>query len=175
MGLVKTRQGDGTRVLDYMQTAGIDIISHLLPRDGQPNLDVLADVFEFRRLYGRMVARFTAERATAEDIAKLEAIAERAALCEEGEELLKIDFEFYIGMTQATHNRVLQLLINSIRPAVLSYSSFFAMFNPPAPVVRKQHRDLIKAFQAREADKAAQIIDTYLKRWSDQLNNLKPQ
>src|SRR5207244_3312399 len=31
MGLVKTRQGDGTRVLDFMRTAGVELVSHLIP------------------------------------------------------------------------------------------------------------------------------------------------
>src|SRR5438477_13108906 len=57
MGLVKTRQGDGTRVLDFMRTAGVELVSHLIPVDGRPNLHVLADVLEFRRFFGREVAR----------------------------------------------------------------------------------------------------------------------
>src|SRR6202012_4168708 len=79
MGLVKTRQGDGTRVLDFMQTAGVELVSHLIPGDGAPNLDVLVDVLDFRRWFGREVARLSAERATEEDAKKLEAIAEQAA------------------------------------------------------------------------------------------------
>src|SRR5438034_11807673 len=79
MGLVKTRQGDGTRVLDFMQTAGVELVSHLIPGDGMPNLEVLSDVMEFRRLFGREVARQAADRATADELKKLEAIVERAA------------------------------------------------------------------------------------------------
>ncbi|HEY1586847.1 MAG TPA: GntR family transcriptional regulator, partial [Polyangia bacterium] len=79
MGLVKTRQGDGTRVLDFMQTAGIELVSHLIPGDGMPNLDVLTDVLEFRRWFGRESARLAAERATAEDVKKLEAMADQAS------------------------------------------------------------------------------------------------
>ena len=75
MGLVKTRQGDGTRVLDFMQTAGVELVSHLIPGDGMPNLDVLVDVLDFRRWFAREVARLAAERASAEDLKKLEAIA----------------------------------------------------------------------------------------------------
>src|SRR3954447_23933414 len=54
MGLVKTRQGDGTRVLDFMQTAGMELVRHLVER-GSP--DILGDVLEFRTIYGREVAR----------------------------------------------------------------------------------------------------------------------
>src|SRR5512146_1099578 len=71
MGLVKTRQGDGTRVLDFMQTAGVELISHLIPQSGQegaPNLPVILDVLEFRRWFGRESARLAAERATEADL-----------------------------------------------------------------------------------------------------------
>src|SRR2546430_10697513 len=79
MGLVKTRQGDGTRVLDFMQTAGVELVSHLIPVDGKPNLDVLKDVLEFRRWFGREAARLAAERHTPEDLKKLDDLAARAA------------------------------------------------------------------------------------------------
>src|SRR5260370_35911496 len=78
MGLVKTRQGDGTRVLDFMQTAGVELVSHLIPGDGAPNLQLLVDVLDFRRWFGREVARLAAERATPEDLKEFEGIAEEA-------------------------------------------------------------------------------------------------
>jgi GntR family transcriptional repressor for pyruvate dehydrogenase complex len=177
MGLVKTRQGDGTRVLDFMQTAGVELVSHLvLPVDGKPDLNVLADVLEFRRLFGREVARLSAERATPSDFARLEEIADRAgAASATPEEVLTLDFEFYVALTNASRNRVLQLLINTIRSAVVNYANFFVNFNPPPAVVRKHHRDLLKALQSRESERAAQVADTYLRRGADQmLAILKP-
>src|SRR5207244_336191 len=74
MGLVKTRQGDGTRVLDFMQTAGVELVSHLIPptsEGGVPNLAVLQDVLDFRRWFGRESARLAAERASADDLKRL--------------------------------------------------------------------------------------------------------
>ena len=67
-------------------------------------------------------------------------------------ELLKLDFEFYVAMTHAAKNRVMQLLINTIRSAVMTYAPFFAQFNPPAAAVRKHHRDLIKAIATHDGD-----------------------
>src|SRR4051794_15074961 len=121
MGLVKTRQGDGTRVLDFMQTAGLELISHLIPGDGTPNLPVMADVLDFRRWFGRESARLAAERATEEDVRALEAVAQRAD--QDGvdpAELLRIDFEFYVALTAAAKNAVMKLLINTMRPAVVN-------------------------------------------------------
>ena len=177
MGLVKTRQGDGTRVLDFMQTAGVELVSHLIPGDGAPNLDMLTDVLDFRRWFGREVARLASERATDEDVKRLESIAEQAADPQlDLNELLKLDFEFYVAMTQVGRNRVMQLLINTIRSAVMSYAPFFSQFNPPPLAVRKHHRDLIKAIASHDGDGASKVADGYLKKGTDTfLATVRPQ
>jgi len=177
MGLVKTRQGDGTRVLDFMQTAGVELVSHLLPNDGKPNLEVLCDVLEFRRFFGREVARQAAGKAGAEELRKIEDVINKAAdPALDNETVMKLDFEFYVELTRAGKNRVFQLLINTIRAAVVNYSGFFAMFNPPPAVTRKHHRELFKALQARDGEKAAQIAEAHLKKGAEQLlASFKPE
>jgi DNA-binding FadR family transcriptional regulator len=173
MGLVKTRQGDGTRVLDFMQTAGLELISHLIPPSdsgGTPNLTVLGDVLDFRRWFGREAARMAAERATEEDIKTLESIADKAGdpNVDVGE-LLKLDFEFYVALTHAGKNAVLRLLINTMRPAVLNYAPFFAQFNAAPATVRKHHRDLIKSIREKDGEGASKTADGFLKKGSEQL------
>lgn len=173
MGLVKTRQGDGTRVLDFMQTAGVELVSHLIAGEGTPNLQVLLDVLDFRRWFGRETARLAAERAGAEDLKRLESLAEKAAdPAIDASELLKLDFEFYVVVTLAAKNRVMQLLINTIRAAVMSYAPFFAQFHPPAQAVRKHHKDLIKAIAQKDAESAAKVADAYLKKAIEQVQQI---
>jgi DNA-binding FadR family transcriptional regulator len=173
MGLVKTRQGDGTRVLDFMQTAGVELVSHLIVGDGAPNLQILLDVLDFRRWFGRETARLAAERATADDLKKLEQVAEKAAdPAVDVNELLKLDFEFYVLLTHAAKNRVMQLLINTIRAAVLSYAPFFAQFYPPAATVRKHHKDLLKSVAQKDAEGSAKLADAYMKRAIETLSQV---
>jgi GntR family transcriptional repressor for pyruvate dehydrogenase complex len=176
MGLVKTRQGDGTRVLDFMQTAGVELVSHLIPGDGMPNLDILTDVLEFRRWFGREVARLAAERATPDDVKKLENVAEQASDPQlDMNELLKLDFEFYVLLAQVARNRVMQLLINTMRSAVMSYAPFFAQFNPAAPAVRKHQRDIIKAVATKDGDGACKVADAHLRKGTEAfLATVKP-
>ena len=165
MGLVKTRQGDGTRVLDFMQTAGMELVSHLVAgsAEGAPDLEVLADVLEFRRIFGREVARLAAERATEVDVARLEAVAKRAEDPElAADEVLKLDFEFYVELTRAARNRVFQLLINTMKAAVLSHASFFAQVAAAPAVIRKHQRDVIHAVQSHAAEAAVKLVDVYL-------------
>lgn len=175
MGLVKTRQGDGTRVLDFMQTAGAELVSHLLPVHGQPDPQVIAEVLEFRCWFGREVARLAAERAGAEDLSRLEEILSRGLAINDAEEMIKLDFEFYVALTQSAKNRVMQLLINTIRGVITNYASFFAMFNPPPSVVRKYHADLVEALRAHDVSKAAALANEHLRWVVDQLSeSVKP-
>jgi GntR family transcriptional repressor for pyruvate dehydrogenase complex len=172
MGLVKTRQGDGTRVLDFMQTAGVELISHLIPGDGTPNMTVLMDVLDFRRWFGRESARLAAERASADDIKLLEELAEKSGDPNiDASELLKLDFEFYVALTHAAKNAVMKLLINTMRPAVLNFAPFFAQFNPPMQAVRKHQKDIIKAIREKDGDAAVKAADGYLKKGLETLQS----
>jgi DNA-binding FadR family transcriptional regulator len=169
MGLVKIRQGDGTRVQDFMQTGGLDLVSHLVPLAQGGHVGLLADILEFRRIYGREVARLAAERCDEADLKKLEQIADATDEAQNAEAILRLDFDFYVALTAAGKNRVLALLINNVRQAVFTYASFFAAFNVSTDVVRRHHRALLKALAKRDADLAAKIADTYMGRGAEHL------
>src|ERR1044071_6526460 len=63
LGLVRIRQGDGTRVQNFMEPGGIGLVQHLLPlAGGKPEL--IRDLLEFRRIFGRELARLAAARST---------------------------------------------------------------------------------------------------------------
>jgi GntR family transcriptional repressor for pyruvate dehydrogenase complex len=169
LGLVKIRQGDGTRVQDFMRTGGLDLVSHLVPLAQGQNNEILTDVLEFRRIYGREVARLAALRCDAQDLDRLKVLADSADAAASPEEILRIDFEFYVALTHATKNRMFGLLINTTRPAVLNYASFFVHFNVSTDAVRRHHRALIKALAKHDDDTAAKIADTYLARGAEHL------
>lgn len=174
IGLVRTRQGDGTRVTDFMRTAGIELVSHLLVRVGEsPDLPLLGEVLEFRVTFGKECARLAAGRATPDGIARLRAVVERNG--EPGLDavaLLRGDFDFYVELAALARNRVLQLLLNTIRGAVETYAPFFAGFNAPREEIVAHERQLLDAIERREAAVAAQIAEAYLVRGLQQLRSL---
>ena len=169
LGLVKIRQGDGTRVLDFMQTGGIDLVSHLVPLAQGGHAGLLADILEFRRIYGREVARLAAQRAEPADIERLRRIADAAEEASDPEAILRLDFEFYVALTQAGKNRVLGLLINTVRQAVLNYASFFSHFTVSTDAVRRHHRALVKAVAKHDVAASCKIADTYMARGAEHL------
>lgn len=161
LGLVKARRGDGTRVLDFMRTAGLELAQHLLTR-GSP--EILRDMLELRQIYGREVARLAAERATEADLRTLEEIAARVLPGADARDILQADFEFYVALTDASRNALFRLLINSIRTAVTTYAGFFAQLPGTAEGVRATHRSIIEAIRAKNGGEASRLAEEHMKR-----------
>lgn len=162
LGLVRIRQGDGTRVQNFMETGGIELVSHLLPLATTTHPGIIRDMLEFRCIFGRETARLAAERATPENI---EAMRELAAKINDElplQELFELDFEFYVAMTGGTGNRVMGLLINTVRDAVKSYTAVLMHLIAPADAVRKHHQELIGAIETHDTEKAGRIAYEYL-------------
>lgn len=162
LGLVRIRQGDGTRVQNFMETGGIELVQHLLPlAGGNPNL--IRDLLEFRRLFGREIAQLVALRAPKDALARLEALADKADAAATALELFEIDFEFYVVLASLCGNQVMLLLINTVREGVRSFMPFLANLAAPQESVRRHHRELLAAFAERDAANAGRIADDYLR------------
>jgi GntR family transcriptional repressor for pyruvate dehydrogenase complex len=163
LGLVRIRQGDGTRVQNFMETGGIELVQHLLPLAGNGRPELIRDMLEFRRIFGREVARYAAVRATPETISRLEQLADKADRTANVLDLFDLDFEFYVALTQAAGNQVMGLLINTVRDGVRSYMPMLSNLAPSPEVVRKHHRELIHAVRARDFERAMRVADDYLR------------
>jgi DNA-binding FadR family transcriptional regulator len=164
LGLVRIRQGDGTRVQNFMETGGIELVQHLLPlAGGKPEL--IRDLLEFRRIFGRELARLAAARASTdrEGIAKLKALADRADGVTGALELFDLDFDFYVLVAQLCGNQVMLLLINTVRDGVRSFMPLLANLAGPGDIVRKHHRELIAAIEKGDIANAGRIADDYMK------------
>jgi GntR family transcriptional regulator, transcriptional repressor for pyruvate dehydrogenase complex len=162
LGLVRIRQGDGTRVQNFMETGGIELVQHLLPlAAGNPEL--IRDLLEFRRLFGREIAKLVARRAAKDSLHRLEAIADRADAAATATELFELDFEFYVVMASLSGNQVMLLLINTVREGVRSFMPLLANLAAPQEAVRRHHRELLAAFAAGDPVAAGRIADDYLR------------
>lgn len=162
LGLVRIRQGDGTRVQNFMETGGIELVQHLLPlAGGKPEL--IRDLLEFRRIFGRELARLAAARSDKDGLAKLRALADKADTVTGALELFELDFDFYVAVAQLSGNQVMLLLINTVRDGVRSFMPFLANLAAPGDNVRKHHRDLIAALEKGDAVTAGRVADDYLR------------
>ncbi|MBX3154654.1 MAG: FadR family transcriptional regulator [Deltaproteobacteria bacterium] len=167
LGLVRIRQGDGTRVQNFMETGGIELVQHLLPlAGGKPEL--IRDLLEFRRIFGRELARLAAARISADKdgkdgIGKLRALADRADQVGGALELFELDFDFYVAIAQLSGNQVMLLLINTVRDGVRGFMPLLANLAAPGDSVRKHHRELIAALEKGDVSTAGRVADEYLR------------
>ena len=164
LGLVRIRQGDGTRVQNFMETGGIELVQHLLPlAGGKPEL--IRDLLEFRRILGRELARLAALRAATDKagLAKLRALADRADQAPGAAELFDLDFEFYVALAHLSSNQVMLLLINTVRDSVRGFIPLLANLAEPGDAVRRHHRELIAAIERGDGAAAGRIADDYLR------------
>jgi GntR family transcriptional repressor for pyruvate dehydrogenase complex len=166
-GLVRIRQGDGTRVQDFLQTAGLDVLAHMLSLGESTALSILRDILEFRQIIGREIARLAATRASAEQLEQLERIAKRPSGTPE--EALVQDLDFYVELARAADNTLFVLLLNPVRESVRRFSGIFASFNPPVDEVRAHHRAVIAALRAQDAEAASAAADHHLHRGKEHL------
>lgn len=162
LGLVRIRQGDGTRVKDFMESGGIELVQHLLPLAGDARPALVRDMLEFRRLFGREAARLAAVRASPRALERLEELADRADRAADATALFDADFEFYVALTQAAGNQVMGLLINTVRDSARAYLPVLSNLAPDAAAVRAHHRALLAALRAGDHAGAARVADAYL-------------
>ena len=166
MGLVRIRQGDGTRVENFMETAGIELVRYLVPFAQSAYPEIIRDALEFRRLVAREVARLAAARREPADLERLHDVAQRAAVAT-GDTLFQLDFDFYIALTAASRNRVIGLLVNTVREAIQAYTAILGHVIVSPEVVRAHHRRLLAAVEAGRADDAVAAVDEYMLRGAE--------
>ncbi len=169
LGLVRIRQGDGTRVQNFMETGGIELVQHLLPlAGGKPEL--IRDLLEFRRIFGRELARLAAARGAKDrdSLSKLKALADKADITTNAGELFDLDFDFYVALAQLCGNQVMLLLINTVRDGVRNFTPLLANLAGPGDTVRTHHRELIAALEKGDVNGAGRVADEYLK-WGAEL------
>jgi len=113
-GLVKGAQGGRTKVVDYRQSAGLDVLALLAEhaRPGAETLPLLTAALEMRAGIGADVARLCAERDPGAG-PELLAIAERLAELH-AHELLVADQLFWQRILDGAGNLAYQLAFNSL-------------------------------------------------------------
>jgi GntR family transcriptional regulator, transcriptional repressor for pyruvate dehydrogenase complex len=166
LGLVRIRQGDGTRVQNFMETGGIELVQHLLPLGGgKPEL--IRDLLEFRRIFGRELARLAAARGNKDQMSRLRGLADKADQTSGAAELFDLDFEFYVALAAMCGNQVMLLLINTVRDGVRGFMPLLANLVGSPDQVRKHHRELIAALERGDAANAGRIADDYLRQGAE--------
>lgn len=161
--LIAIHQGGATRVLDFRETAGTDLIgSLLLDGDGQLNLEVARSVMELRSALGSDIARLCALRSP--DVGQeLLAYTTRMGGVTALDVLQSLNMEFWEALVRGSKNVAYQLAFNSIRELYSQMRELMAV------ALEEELRDLqthlriahaVLSGDALAAEKAARELNT---------------
>jgi len=154
-GLVVTGPKVGTRVLPAEQWNWFDqSVVRWHTRVGLSH-EFLRDLQELRRVVEPAAVRLAAERATAEDLADIEAaFAGMKHAIEQGGDYVTHDLRFHQGLLRACHNRMLVQMSKALG-ALLRTSFELSTAKPDGPAQSLPlHRAVLDAVIAHDADGA---------------------
>ena len=122
MGLIRGAQGDGTVVLDFKKTAGLDLLALMAEQAqaDQEDMNYWLAVHEMRAAIAADAARLCAIRATSAQKAALLAIADRMKIVRDGPPLFDLEIEFWDLVIDGSSNIAYRLSYNTLVKAVLS-------------------------------------------------------
>jgi GntR family transcriptional repressor for pyruvate dehydrogenase complex len=154
-GLVKVQVGSGT----YVALMEPDVVTDAIGRYIQQYASSFDHLSEVRRILEGEVAGLAAERATPEDVTRMEQIIERTARAVEDlgpdgqglEAFVRVDMEFHTAVAEATQNPVLPLLLEPFTDLLAAYRRRASAL-PGAPQdALRFHRAILEQIKARNA------------------------
>jgi len=148
-GWLEIRQGEGTRVALPAES----FAQRLRTRLHEPAF--VAELFELRRILEPGVVVLAAERATEQDLAKLERLLEeQKGASTDLHKFLELDLGFHKALAESAHNsllvEVLQLLVVELRQTRLSATA--RRFRPANTL--REHRRIFGAIRKRDPEEA---------------------
>jgi GntR family transcriptional repressor for pyruvate dehydrogenase complex len=164
LGLIAIRHGIGSIVLDPTESAGAELISHLVFREGGVDPEMLSDLMEARTLLGGFLARLAAERRTEDDLARLDEIVDR--LEDEGltaEQVQRHELDFFRAVLRATDNQIFVLLSNSMFAVYRARASAFRAAFEDREHVHESLDEIRHAIVERDAKRAEKLTVDYLR------------
>jgi DNA-binding FadR family transcriptional regulator len=161
-GLVRISQGGATRVLDWRQNAGLDLLLDLMRQGDAPPPELVGAVLEMRASVGVDVVRRCAERASKDqraEIGRRAAAAAALALAAEHEALVDSYVRLWELIVDGSDNLAYRLALNSLNSALTAFPDLAGALAPTDP---DDLRRLGEAIAAGDVDAAVASARTLL-------------
>lgn len=162
-GYVEVKRGSagGVTVLGSQQS------STQLRQVLRSRLEELLDLQRFREVNERLAAELAAERASATEIAALEASVVDLERSTNLGEFRQADSAFHLGIAAAARSPLLATAIEQVRTAMFDVAD--ALDPHMTSTSLKAHRRILEAIRARDARAAGRAMTAHIKRTSQEL------
>jgi GntR family transcriptional regulator, transcriptional repressor for pyruvate dehydrogenase complex len=158
-GLVEARQGGG----NYVRAPSLEHIVGPLSTIIEGNRELQDELMDARAIFEPAVCWLAAQRRTESDLAAIEAIVERQRQrVEQGELAVEEDSAFHLALAEATHNRVVPRLIQTINDLLLE-SRLRSLQTPDRPRRSLEgHVRIVAALRAGDAEAARRAMREHI-------------
>ena len=155
--LITIRQGSGALVENFKTAGGIELADFLMVRnDGSMDNQFLKDVGQFHESIHIWLVKLAAQRITPDEIEALKKLVkERTTISNDDEKLSGITLKITRSIVNASHNKYVRLLFNTLARTTRASRIVFEMpfyFDPEAQTFFER---LIEAFENRDSEMAA--------------------
>jgi len=161
-GLVRITHGGATRVLDWRDTGGLQVLLDLLGESFDPPPEIARSVVEMRASIGVDAARHCAGRAPVDAREKVGELAEAAA-SEVGGNDEKLDLAFaemWQAIVAGSGNIAYRLALNSLMEALFAYGDMAERIRPrDAAQIRELGQTIVAGDEAAAAAVARQMLE----------------
>ncbi|MBS1807341.1 MAG: FadR family transcriptional regulator [Acidobacteria bacterium] len=167
-GLIEVKPGKGAFVREPESASAASALKLYLRR--QRNGSFSQNLVEVREMIEEQAASLAATRATAEDIAKLEAaLAEMEAEKENAARFAQADLRFHLLLAEATRNELFPLLLHPVTDLLLDLMAQLST----APTAPEQalwhHRQILRHIKSGAAAQARQAMHSHLSQFAKRL------
>lgn len=160
-GLLESRGGSGTYVKaleagDVSDSIGAYIVTQddVVPHD---------KLMEVRRVLEVQVAALAAQRATGDDVQRLEALVEAMEdVTDSPEECARLDLEFHVAVARATGNELFEMLLDPFMGALYEGRRVASALEGVPEEAIGFHRQLLEQIKAGDPEAAAAAMSSHL-------------
>ena len=154
-GFLESRPGNGTYVADNTIDSLIQPLAAFILKEK----DYQIELFEMRRLLESQLAYLAADRATPENMAKMEEILRRQAeQIAKGETGLDADSDFHHALAEATNNRILLHVMNTTMEFLAESRESYLLGEERAKKSLAHHKKIFSAIKKRDGVRAAKAM-----------------
>ena len=158
-GLVVSKRGSGT----FINTDNLGSVLALLAASLGPGEDALGDIFEMRRLLEPPIAALAAQRATPEEVQRMQDILEEQhRQVRQGETGVEADTAFHFALASATHNTALLKVVSAVED-ILQRSRDRSLQEPGRPQRSlESHHEVLQMVVTGDSRGAQEAMEHHL-------------
>jgi DNA-binding FadR family transcriptional regulator len=170
-GLVRARQGDGVRVLDYRENGDFGLLPQVVRLSDPGDREAMfGDLLRIRRTVCVEAVVLAAERATDEQVQRLRDLLQQQR-DNDGDLLstVQTDVAIYRAIVDSSGSLVATLLFNTLERVVEQFVLSFPQIIWFAPDYLERMAEVIEAIGTGEAERAGETFDTHLRNSDKEL------